>query len=124
MKGTISTLALVSLLSVHPMVAQDTANVSGKWQMTNETPRGTMTSSFTFEQDGTVLTGTVETRGTSTPISAGTVEGNVITFSVVRAMGNRTRELTYTGTVEGDTITGQMTTPRGERAFTMTRVQG
>jgi hypothetical protein len=124
MKKTISTLTLVCLLSVHPMMAQEAANVAGKWQMTNETPRGTMTSSFAFEQDGNVLTGTVETRGTSTPISTGTVDGNVITFSVVRAMGNRTRELTYTGTVEGDTITGQMTTPRGERAFTMTRVQG
>jgi hypothetical protein len=105
-------------------MAQETAHVAGKWQMTNETPRGTMTSTFAFEQDGDVLTGTVEARGTTSPINDGSVEGNVITFSVVRAMGNRTRELTYTGTVDGDTITGRMSTPRGDRDFTMRRVDG
>ena len=107
-----------------PAWAQETANVAGKWEMTNETPRGTMTSTFTFEQEGNVLTGTVETRGTSTEISSGTVEGNVITLTLVRAMGNRTRELTYSGTVDGNKITGTMSTPRGEREFTMTRVEG
>ena len=123
MKKTICglTLALTFMVFAIPTAAQETADVAGKWEMTNETPRGTMTSTFTFEQEGNVLTGTVETRGTSTEISSGTVEGNVITFSVVRAMGNRTRELTYSGTVDGNTITGSMSTPRGEREFTMTR---
>ena len=116
-------LALALSLFAVPAVAQETADVSGKWEMTNETMRGTMTSTFTFEQDGNTLNGTVETRGTSTSISSGTVDGNVITFSVVRNMGNRTRELTYTGTVDGDTITGRMSTPRGEREFTLKRVE-
>jgi len=116
--------AVACLIIGGPLIAQETANVAGRWEMTNETPRGTMTSTFTFEQDGNVLTGTVETRGTSTPIGTGSVEANVITFSVVRAMGNRTRELTYTGTVDGDTITGSMSTPRGDREFAMKRVEG
>ena len=126
MKHRVSGACLVSVLMLFAAaaVAQETADIAGKWEMTNETPRGTMTSTFTFEQDENVLTGTVETRGTQTPISTGTVEGSVITFSVVRAMGNRTRQLTYTGTVDGDTIRGTMTTPRGDREFTMKRVQG
>lgn len=102
----------------------ETANVAGKWEMTSETPRGTRTSTFTFEQEGTVLTGTVEGGRGSTPISSGSVEGNVITFKVVRGMGDRSMELTYTGTLDGDTITGSVSTPRGEREFTMRRVEG
>jgi hypothetical protein len=82
-----------------------------------------MTSTFTFEQDGNALTGTVETQRGSTPISSGSVEGNVVTFTIVRGMGDRSMEMTYTGTLEGDSITGSMSTPRGEREFTMKRVE-
>ncbi len=121
---------LVLLASANPAIAQETANVAGKWEMTTETPRGTMTTIFTFEQDGNTLTGTSEgQRGGGVPISAGSVDGNVVTFTVVRGggnrgMGNRSMEMTYTGTVEGDTITGTMNTPRGEREFTMKRMEG
>jgi P pilus assembly chaperone PapD len=118
--------ALVGLVVAAPVLAQQTqtANVAGKWEMTNQTPRGTQTSTFTFAQDGTVLTGTVETPRGSTPISAGSVEGNTVKFTIVRTMGERTMETHYSGTVDGDTITGTMTTPRGEMEFTMRRVQG
>lgn len=117
--------AVVCLLLASPTWAQETANVAGKWEMTNQTPRGTQTSTFTFEQEGSVLTGSVEGRMGSTPISSGLVEGNVVTFSLVRSRGNsQTMEFKYTGTVDGDTITGSMTTPRGAREFTMTRVEG
>jgi hypothetical protein len=116
-------LALLAIAT--PVAAQETANVAGKWEMTSETPRGTMTTTFTFEQDGNTLTGTSEgQRGGEVPISSGSVEGNVITFTVVRGTRNRSMEITYTGTLEGDTITGTMTTPRGDREFTMKRVEG
>jgi hypothetical protein len=121
--------AAVSVLSclafALPLWAQVTANVVGRWEMTNETPRGTMTSTFTFEQDGNTLSGTSEgQRGGEVQISTGSVDGDVITFTIVRGMGGRTMEMTYTGTVDGDTITGTMYTPRGERDFSMKRVEG
>ena len=126
MKKTASILAcaLICLVIAIPVWAQETANVAGKWEMTSETPRGTQTSTFTFEQEDNVLTGTIESPRGSSPISSGSVEGNVVTFTSVRGMGNRTMEMTYTGTVDGDTITGTMTTPRGDREFTMKRVEG
>jgi hypothetical protein len=114
--------ALLCLGSASPLLAQETANVAGRWEMTNETPRGTQTSTFIFEQDGNVLTGSVETQRGETPISSGSVDGNVITFKIVRGMGDRSMEMTYTGTLDGDTIIGSMSTPRGEREFTMKRV--
>jgi len=116
--------ALVCLVVAFPLWAQETANVAGKWEMSSETPRGAQTSTFTFEQEGNVLTGTVETQRGSTPINSGTVEGNVVTFTIVRGMRDRSMEMTYTGTLDGDTISGSMTTPMGEREFTMKRVEG
>ena len=80
---------LVCLAVAAPAWAQETANVAGKWEMTSETPRGAMTTVFTFEQDGNTLTGTSEgQRGGEVPISSGSVEGNVITFTIVRGMGD------------------------------------
>jgi len=119
--GALAALACLAL--VFPLAAQETANVAGTWEMTNETARGTQTSTFTFEQEGSVLTGSVEGRMGSAPISSGSVEGNVVTFSVIRGRANsQTMEFKYTGTVDGDTITGSMTTPRGAREFTMKRI--
>ena len=115
--------ALVCLAVAIPASAQETGNVAGKWEMNNETPRGTQTSTFTFEQEGNILTGTVATARGESPISSGSVEGNVVTITMVRGMGDRRMEMTYTGTLEGDTITGSMSTPRGEREFTMKRVE-
>jgi len=118
--------ALVCLVAASPVWAQETetANVAGKWEMSSESQRGTQTSTFTFEQEGNVLTGTVDGQRGETPISSGSVEGNEITFTVVRGMGDRSQEFTYKGTVDGDTISGSTSTPRGEREFTMRRVEG
>jgi len=117
---------LVCVFAAAPACAQATAsaNVAGKWQMTSETPRGAQTSTFTFQQDGNALTGSVETQRGTTPINSGSVEGNVVTFKLVRGVGERSMEVTYTGTLDGDTITGSMTTPVGDREFTMKRVEG
>lgn len=122
----VMTAIAVCLMAGPTASAQETeaADVAGVWEMTNETLRGTFTSTFTFEQDGNTLTGTVEGRMASAPIHSGSVEGNEVTFKVVRGRGSRGFEMTYTGVVDGDTITGSMSTRRGEREFTMRRVEG
>ena len=118
---TVVMTVLVALLVVGPVQAQD-VDITGKWETTRETPRGTMTTTFTFLQEGTKLTGTVGSQRGDSDITNGSVEGNKITFTLVMAMGDRTMEMTYTGTVEGDTITGTMQTPRGEQPWTAKRV--
>jgi hypothetical protein len=120
--STLATGALLALAVAVPAWAQD-VDVSGKWDLASESPRGTQTSTITFEQEGTALSGTIETRRGSMPFGDGSVEGNTITFTIVRSMGERIMEMTYKGTVEGDTITGTMTTPRGEMPWTAKRVE-
>ena len=115
--------AAIALLLAVPLQAQD-VDVTGKWETTRETPRGTMTTTFTFEQDGSKLTGTASSPRGDREITNGSVEGNKVTFTLVMTMGENTVEMTYTGTVEGDTITGTMQTPRGEVPWTAKRAGG
>jgi len=120
--------ALLALLAAVPAWGQELAqeravDVSGVWEITSETPRGTMTRKVTFEQDGSSLTGTMETRMGSVPIQNGSVEGNKLSFTVVFSRGERSFEMTYSGTVEGDTAKGTYQTSRGEVEWTATRVE-
>jgi hypothetical protein len=115
--------AVLALMIAVPVQAQE-VDVTGKWETTRETPRGTMTTTFTFAQDGHEVTGTLSSQRGEQEIQSGSVEGNKITFTMVLTMGERTVEMTYSGTVEGDTITGTMQTPRGEVPWTAKRVGG
>jgi hypothetical protein len=112
--------AAVALFLALPVQAQH-VDVTGKWETTRETPRGTMTTTFTFNQDGGTLTGTVGSQRGDSEITNGSIEGNKITFTLVMTMGDRTMEMVYSGTVEGDAITGTMQTPRGEQPWTAKR---
>ena len=113
--------ALFALMLTVPVQAQD-VDVAGKWESTRETQQGTMTTTFTFEQDGSKLTGTLASQRGDMEISDGTMEGNKISFKMVMTRGDRTMEMVYSGTVEGDTITGTMQTPRGEQPWTAKRI--
>jgi hypothetical protein len=123
MRVTLSTLLM--LIAVAPAWGQEgePVDVSGAWEITSESPRGTMTRTVVFEQDGTALTGTMESQMGSVPIENGSVEGNTFTFTVTFSRGDRSFELKYSGTVDGDTATGTMSTPRGESEWTGKRVE-
>ena len=81
------------------------ADVSGKW--VGEAPASGKGGPpiFSFKADGTKLTGTMEGRGGPTEIQNGKVDGNDISFVVVRDMGDKGKfTTTYKGTVSGDTM--------------------
>ena len=98
-------------------------DVTGTWEITSESPRGTMTRNITFEQQGDELTGSIETRSGPVPIQKGSIEGNKISFTVVFSRGGNNFEMTYTGTVDGDTAKGTFQTPRGEVPWTGKRLK-
>jgi hypothetical protein len=87
-------------------VAAWAADVSGKW--TAQMPgRGGDTREVTFDlkADGAALTGTVSNpRGGATDISDGKVDGETVSFSVVREFNGNQIKMNYTGKVEGDEI--------------------
>ena len=136
MKKLLAAAAVAGLI-VTPAAGQ--TDVAGKWEITFETPRGEITQIITFQQDSNTLTGTVERtggsggqraggggraggRGGAAEIESGTVDGNSVSFVIVRSFVDRVFETQYDGTVDGDTITGTSTSRRGETPFTMTRI--
>lgn len=107
--------------------------VSGDWTLTYTMmgrPEGQAmerTMDVTLKQDGEAITGTalMAMRGRpggegggepqEVPISEGKLEGDQITFTVARSMGERTMAFVFTGTVSGNAMEGTMTMAGGMR---------
>jgi hypothetical protein len=101
------TIALAALLLLAPLTlcfAQE--NVSGEWDFTMTTPRGEMTSTAKFVQEGEKLTVTmISPRGEST--GTGTIKGADIEWTVTRETPRGQITITYKGKVEGNTMKGE-----------------
>jgi len=113
-------LWILSLMAVCSLVAL-AADVSGTWKASVETPNGTMESTFTLKVDGDKLTGTI-TMGPmgEAPISEGKVDGDNVSFAVVRERDGNQFRINYKGKVAGDEmkITGEVVGM--DRTFEMT----
>lgn len=116
----------LAVLSCVLAVAAFAADVAGKW--TAEVPgRGgnTMTNTFTFKVDGSTLTGTLAGgRGGEASITNGKVDGDNISFDVVREFNGNSMTMHYTGKISGDEIKFKMEREGGEgrtREFTAKR---
>jgi hypothetical protein len=90
------------------------ADATGKW--TAEMPGrdgATMTVTMNLKADGDKLTGTVSGRRGDSDISDGKVDGESVTFNVVRQMGDNKMTQHYTGKLDGDTLHFTITTEGG-----------
>jgi hypothetical protein len=98
----LSKLILASSLASLALWAAD---VTGKW--TAEMPgRGgnPMTVTMNLKADGAKLTGTVSGRAGDTEISDGKVDGETVSFTVVRKFNDNEIKQNYKGKLDGDTI--------------------
>ena len=103
------------LLSCLLAVAALAADVTGKW--TAEMPgRGGRTQQMTInlKADGATLTGSMVNPRGETQISNGKIDGDTVTFSVVREFQGNSMKMNYTGTVSGDTIQFKVQRDGGE----------
>ena len=100
------------------------ADVSGKW--TAEVPgRGgnTQTNTITLKADGAKLEGNIANARGETPITDGKVDGDTVSFAVVRNFGGNEMKMMYTGKVKGDTIEFNVEGGRGPQTFTAKKAQ-
>jgi hypothetical protein len=97
------------------------ADVAGTWKGSIETPNGTMENTFVFKVDGSKLTGTVESgpMGQS-DIAEGKVDGDKLSFVVVRNFNGNEFRMNYKGTVSGDEIKLTIELPAMDRTFELT----
>ena len=78
------------------------ADFNGKW--TADIPGrdgATNTTTFTFKVDGAKLTGNMSSQVGDAEITNGKVDGDNITFDVVRTFGDNTITLSYAGKADG-----------------------
>ena len=100
------------------------ADVSGKWTAESPGRNGgpPRVSTFDLKADGAKLDGTVSTmiqgNPVSSPITEGKVDGDNISFTVVRNFNGNEMKQTYTGKVSGDSI--ELTVEGGRGPQTMT----
>jgi hypothetical protein len=98
--------------------------ISGKWTMSQEARNGgpPRVTTFDLKADGTTLTGTVAAPmagrggGAPTPIAIanGKVNGNSISFDVIRTFAGNPATTKYEGTVSGDTMHVKQTIDLGD----------
>lgn len=90
------------------------ADVSGKWTFETQGRNGAVTNTLTLKASGSDLTGSLAGgRGGEVNISDGKVNGDDISFSVVREFNGNQITTKYTGKVSGDTINLTIEGPRG-----------
>ena len=108
--------ALMAIFSLALM-----ADASGTWKASMETPNGTRENTFTFKVDGDKLTGTV-TMGQmgEGPISEGKVDGDNVSFAVVREFNGNQLRINYKGKVSGDEMKLSGEVVGMDRTFEMT----
>ncbi len=111
-------LSIVALLML--VQAAPAADIAGKWKAEFQAPDGqTRTSTFDFKVDGANLTGTVSNPRGESPIIDGKVNGDEVSFAVVRKFQDQEFKMTYKGKVSGTDM--KLTVSMGEdRTFEMT----
>jgi D-glucosaminate-6-phosphate ammonia-lyase len=111
MKRLILVVAAIALAAAVPVLAQDQpkekkADVTGSWEVSVESPQGTMTLTATYKQDGEKLTGTHVGGPMGDEHLEGTVKGNEIAYKITIDVQGQQFTLSYAGKIDGDAITG------------------
>ena len=110
-----SLLTLAALVLAVPAFCAD---ATGTWKGSVETPNGARETTIKLKAEGAKLTGTVSGRQSDSEIKDGKVDGDNVSFSVVRNFGGNEITMKYTGKLAGDEIKFHVNA--GEREYDMT----
>jgi hypothetical protein len=99
---SISRLILASSVA---LVALWAADATGKWTAEMQGRNGnTMTVNMNLKAEGAKLTGTVSGRNGDTDITDGKIDGDDVSFTVVREFNGNQIKQNYKGKLDGDAI--------------------
>jgi len=112
----------LALLSCALAVVVWAADATGKWSFETQGRNGPMTQTLNLTQDGSTLSGTMTGgRGREVQISDGKVDGNNVSFTVVRQFRGNQMSIKYTGVISGDEMKLTIETGRGPQQVTAKR---
>lgn len=102
---------------------QPTADASGTWELTVESPQGPISVTAVLEQVGNKITGTL-TSMFGTTNTEGAVSGATVRFTATVDVQGQSMDVEFEGTIEGNTMKGTVSVQgQGEFPFTGTRPQ-
>jgi hypothetical protein len=108
MRGMIALAALTLWVSF-------AADIDGKWTGQVEGRNGPQTQTLTLKADGNTLTGSVQGgRGGAVDISNGTIDGNNVSFTVVREFQDNKITQQFKGSISGGELKLTVSGGRGE----------
>ena len=112
----------LALLSCALGVLAYAADATGKWTFETQGRNGPMTQTLNLKQSGSDLTGTLAGgRGGDVQISDGKVDGDNVSFNVVREFQGNKVTIKYTGTISGDEMKLTIEGGRGQQEVTAKR---
>lgn len=107
----------ITLLSSGTLLAA-TSDVAGTWKWSREGRDGQVReSSLVLRQDGNKVTGVYKSTRGESPIEAGKISGNELSFKISREIQGNSFTSNYKGKVEGNSIKGSMAAKFGDREF-------
>jgi hypothetical protein len=112
----------LALLSCALAMVVYAADATGKWSFETRGRNGPITQTLTLKQDGSTLSGTLMGgRGGEVEISDGKVDGNNVSFNVIREFQGNKITIKYTGVMTGDEMKLTIETGRGPQEVTAKR---
>ena len=86
----------------------DQLNANGAWDVTLETPRGSMQASCDINVEGTNVTGFWKNESGEYPIRDGHIQGDRVSWLIDMQRGGRSLSLQFSGALAGDGIAGEI----------------
>lgn len=98
------------------------ANVGGTYNITIEVPGQPLSGTLNLVQQGTVITGTMQTQLGTSQVKDGKVTAEGFSFLTTVQFGGASFDITVSGKVSGNQITGTIDSPQGSAPFSGTKV--
>jgi hypothetical protein len=117
MKTTRVGIRCMAALAALTLWVSFAADIDGKWTGQVQGRRGSQAQTLTLKADGNALTGSLQGgRGGPVEISNGTIDGDNISFTVVRQFGDNKVTQELKGTLSGGELKLTVSGGRGEPA--------
>jgi hypothetical protein len=115
MKTIRASIRCMTALAALSLWVSFAADIDGKWTGQVQGRRGTQTQTLMLKASGNTLTGSVQGgRGGSVDISNGTIDGDHVSFTVVREFGENKITQEFKGTLSGGELKLTESGGRGE----------
>jgi len=120
--NAVATTPATTAAPAPPAAATPAPDISGTWNFAVETPDQNISGTLKLQQEGTKLTGTIQSQLGTSEISGGSTSGNGFRFTTIVTI-DQTFDVTFEGTINGNQISGTATAPQGSFPFTGARPQ-